>query len=74
MFLTSYLLYWVNTGFDFDKMQIPCNGQDSFSDQNQRMKGESSHLRKLQMDSRVIQIAKSDSVINSVYCLNILKT
>ena len=66
MLLTSYLLYWVNTGFDFDKMQIPCNGHDSFSDQNQRMKGESSHLCKLQMESQVIQKALADSVINGV--------
>ena len=34
--------------------------------QNQRMKGESSHLCKLQMESQVIQIAKADSVINGV--------
>ena len=36
------------------------------------MKGESPHLCKLQMESRVLQIAKADSVINGVYCLNIM--
>ena len=36
------------------------------ADQNQTMKGESYHLCKLQMESRVIQIAKADSVINGV--------
>ena len=43
------------------------------ADQNQRMKGESSHLCKLPvpMESRVIQIAKADSVINGVFRLNI---
>ena len=30
MLLTGYLLYWVNTGFDFDKMQIPCKGHVCF--------------------------------------------
>ena len=33
------------------------------------MKGESSHLHKLQMVSMVIQIATADSVINDVYKL-----
>ena len=33
-------------------------------DQNQRMKGESSHLCKLQMEKRVLQIAKADSGID----------
>ena len=36
------------------------------ADQNQRMKGESSHLCKLQMESQVIQKALADSVINGV--------
>ena len=36
------------------------------ADQNQKMKGESSHFWKLQMQSQVIQIAKADSVINGV--------
>ena len=35
------------------------------------MKGESFHLYKLQMENRVVQIAKADSVINGVYCFNI---
>ena len=35
------------------------------------MKGESPHLCKLQIENRVLQIAKADSVINGVYCLNI---
>ena len=37
----------------------------------QRMKGESFHLCKLQMENRVIQTAKADSVIKGVYCFNI---
>ena len=36
------------------------------ADQNQKMKGENSHFWKLQMESRIIQIAKADSVINGV--------
>ena len=36
-------------------------------DQKKRMKGESSHLLKLQMMSRVIQIGMADSVINDAY-------
>ena len=34
------------------------------------MKGESPHLCILQMENRVLQIAKAGSVINDVYCLN----
>ena len=40
----------------------------------QRVKGESLHLCKLQMENRVKQTAKADSVINGVYCLKPLKT
>ena len=36
----------------------------------QRMKGESPRLCKLQMESRVLQMAKADSVINGFYFLN----
>ena len=39
----------------------------------QRMKGENPHLCKLQMESRVLQIAKADSVFNGVYCLNFIQ-
>ena len=35
------------------------------------MKGESFHLCKLQMENRVIQTAKADSVIKGVSCFNI---
>ena len=37
----------------------------------QRIKGESSHLCRLQMENRVQQIAKADSVISVVCYLNI---
>ena len=35
------------------------------------MKGESFHLCKLQIENKVVLIAKADYVINGVYCFNI---
>ena len=37
------------------------------------MKRESFHLYTLQIENRVIEIAKADSVVNGVYCPNIIQ-
>ena len=62
----------INICLKVKQVRVTCRSESVKQiETKQRMKGESPHLCKLQMESRVLQIAKADSVINGVYCLNV---